>query len=228
MNTEFDISVKYKMSIVGLFEIHIIVSPEDELHLFRFIKSLPPSDKLNCRATKALTFYGKYPNQPMITYWLSSNSADAIKNAFETKEKMEEFGLSVKRVKVEALMNSKGVPETPLSNNYFEFHFKIKVKDVEEWNHLAEICAPHGAHLFFNPYKKDQMVPIVTLREYESKTKALGRLTRLIDDLNKNKMNVCADNVHKEHSVLDTNTQMDEGWLFDYKPESIKTSYVTV
>jgi hypothetical protein len=154
--------------ISGVFEVHLIVQPCDQAQLFSF--SLDKKNDQQCinpRPTCAQTFYGKYPNQPMLTFWFRGTEFEAIEYAQKTQTEMTQEGMDVLRLKVEAMAHNEGVPTTAeeTKNRYFEFHFKVPIANSKEWERLKLICLKHGAHLFFNPYSQTgRMQPVVTLR----------------------------------------------------------------
>lgn len=116
----------------------------------------------------------------------------------------------VARVKVEAMASDVQAEE----GHYFEFHFKIPITSAE-WIKLQNVCMPHGAHLFFNPYSQTgRMQPVVTLRRYvPSLDDAIVSLDRLLEVITKEGFPY-PDGIEREYSILDTNVYLDDGWLF--------------
>jgi hypothetical protein len=206
--------------IQGTFEIHIIVRPEDQFHLFAFCKDKGDA-LIRLRPTCAVTSYGKHLIQPMITGWFKGDEHEAIKQASSISQQMIEYGMHPLRIKVEAMAHSEGIPDSDFGDHYFEFHFKIQIKGSSDWLSLAKDCATHGAHLFFNPYSQTgQFVPVITLRVYDEPcVEGEQRLDRLILYLNEKQYKI-EGGIEREYSVLDTNVMLDDGWLFDTNPRN--------
>lgn len=222
----------------NLYEIHIIVGEKDVAHLFKFWANLKNEETLksmiNCRCTLAQTFYGNYPTQPMLTYWLRGDDNSCMTYAFMISQEMRiNYLMNILRIKVEAVATNESVPkELPGDSlNYYEFHFKVDYNKesnetiAEQWDDIAMICSgKYGAHLFFNPYsKKGSMIPVITLRRYYTTyEKALQDAVWLSEDLERAGYKRITD-IQKEYSVLDTNVHMDEGWLFNKYPNNFIT-----
>lgn len=217
------------LNINGIFEIHLIVNPMDQVKLFAFSVEEDTLDDKSCANLKtacALSFYGNYPNQPMLTFWLANyNSIDAVNKSLEVAEKLEKYGIVVQRLKVEAM--AKDVPELKFQEksgqNYFEFHFKVGTKSKQEWDTLNNVCLPFGAHLFFNPYSKHpgRMIPVVTLRCYDTDFKSANdECNKLIKAIENAHFSVIDGKVQRELSVLDTNVFYDQNWLFKDDPRN--------
>nr|QYA18396.1 hypothetical protein KOM_12_126 [Clandestinovirus] len=207
----------------SVYETHITVDPFDQGLLFAFIKQQSDARMINLRPTCPQTFYGDYPIQPMLTYWYNGQDEDACDLATKTGIKMEQFGMRVNRVKVEAAFSGSTVPDYADGEHYFEFHFKVAVATNAEWNKLANMCALKGAHLSFNLYSKSgNMVPIVTIRLYHTtKQDALTNLQSLVNAIKEDGFTLIGG-VEREYSVMDSNVFLDQGWLFkeNTKPDS--------
>lgn len=206
------------------FETHVIVEPCDQGLLFAFVKELSYPGLIQARATCAQTFYGQHPVQPMLTYWYVGLESDATLLAMSMSTNMTAFGMTVKRVKVEASLSGHQVPEEATGCHYFEFHFKVDTPDNNSWNRLANVCAKFAAHLFYNPYSKTgTMMPVVTLRRYStSKQAAVGELDELMKTIKSEGFQIVVG-TEREYSVLDTNVHLDDGWLFTGEPEKFLT-----
>lgn len=212
------------LDVQGVFEVHLIVHPDDQVKLFAFsLENDVLADKsyFNLKTTCALSFYGSQPNQPMLTFWMSNaNSNSVIRKTLELVDKMEQYGLNVKRLKVEAM--AKDVPEIkPNSPNYFEFHFKVDTRSKQEWDSLSDLCVPAGAHLFFNPYSKlpSRMIPVVTLRVYDVNFEcADDQCNKLIETIENHGFTIIDGKVQRELSIIDTDVFYDQGWLFKDDP----------
>jgi hypothetical protein len=221
------------LNIHGVFEVHLIVDPNDQMKLFAFTleEDTLAENLYSLKPTCALSFYGHHPNQPMLTFFLNNcNSLDAVKKSVEIADKLKMYGMTVHRLKVEAM--AKDVPEMKLGYNsglnYFEFHFKVDIKSKQEWDKLAAVCLPFGAHLFFNPYSKSKtssrMIPVVTLRRYdcdlETANDECNNLIKKIEDSN---FLIVDGKIQRELSIIDTNVFFDQDWLFKNDPRIFTT-----
>ena len=198
--------------IEGLHEIHITTDPKDlfGLRMFCMEQKLKP--------ILAVAGYGDFPVQPMFSKFKNGTSLEVIERAKEMERIMtDSYGIRVVRVKVEAMMHNKGVPVDPVSQcpegSYFEFHLKIPVTDLQEWNRLADICKEKNAHISFNAFKKET-IPLVTLRlpGHIGSKKAIELKDELMEWLKSNGFH-SNSGIQCEYSVYDTNMGLDKGWL---------------
>lgn len=221
------------IDVTGVFEVHLIVHPNDQTKLFAFsVEEDVLADKSysNLKTTCALSFYGNYPNQPMLTFWLANHTSyTAVQKSVEVAEKLIKYGVKVERLKVEAM--ARDVKEMKAHGdsgvNYFEFHFKVDTKSKQEWDRLAAVCLPFGAHLFFNPYSKmpTRMVPVVTLRRYDTDLKtAFDECSQLIKAIENTGFTIVEGKIQRELSIIDTNVFYDQGWIFRNDPRVFITN----
>lgn len=196
--------------INGLHEIHISVDP-NQIALLR----------LYCKDSKikpicATALQGDHPNQLMISKWKNGTSPEVIQKAHDLEKDMTNYGLKVLRVKVEAMMHTKGCPtndEKPLRDgDYWEFHLKLSIDHSNEYHKLEQIVAKHKGGMSFNVFKRE-LEPLVTLRLYKrSYNEAMQLKADLIEDIQRNGF-VCNGGIQQEFSVYDTFTELDKGWL---------------
>lgn len=207
----------------GLFEVHLITTPEYQSQLFGFITNLIDSnDKriIRPRPTCAYALYGNYPNQPMLTFWVNGYIDDVTKVVNDIEARMVKI-MPVIRTKIEAMAHNEGVPNLCTDEHYFEYHFKVPVKNTGEWNELVNLITPFSAHLFYNPYNKN-LTPIVTIRRYTSLDHLDNDYHDVIKVLDDNQFT--HSELEKEYSVYDSNVDLDKNWLFsDEKDQFITT-----
>ena len=199
------------METIGLHEIHITTEINDlfKLRLFCLDHKIKP--------ILALSDYGSFPIQPMISKFKNGTSTEVIEKANKIASDMTEYGIKVIRIKVESMIHNKGVPleknDLCSPNNYFEFHLKFDINDSREWNTLAKVCQEKGAHLSFNAFKKET-IPLVTLRLAGNlgMNQAIALKDALMDHV---KQAGFASNsaIQCEFSVYDNNINLDSGWL---------------
>lgn len=221
-----DIDESKVPDLEGIFEVHLIVRPEDEVGLFTFcmdkeMVSLTNTLYFNVKPTCALSFYGNFPKQPMLTFWFHGNSRTAVLEAKKVAITMMKRGMVVGRLKVEAMANEKTIKALEhTSNNYFEFHFKVNILNMDEWEKLRNICLPFGSHLFFNPYSKTgTMQPVVTLRRYDVNFATADADNEML----MKKISLSGfqppEKIQKEYSIIDSDVNYDKGWLFKDDPK---------
>jgi hypothetical protein len=207
----------------GLFEVHLITTPEYQSQLFGFITNLNDTRIIRPRPTCAYALYGDYPNQPMLTFWVNGFVDEVTNIVNDIKTDITEI-MPIIRTKIEAMAHNEGVPlpcTVCTEDHYFEYHFKVPITSTSEWNALVNIITPYGAHLFYNPYNKN-LTPIVTIRRYTS----LDALDIVYHDVIK----LLEDNhfthteLEKEYSVYDSNVNLDKNWLFSGKRDQFITT----
>jgi hypothetical protein len=195
----------------GLFEIHISVEPSQiiNLKLFCLENSIKP--------ILAVTHVGDNPNQLMISKFVKGNGCDAIIEANDIKKRMIKSGIIVKRVKVEAMISNKGVPQLPFTNkensNYFEYHIKIPIKTIEEYNKVHSFCQLNEYSISFSAFKETISI-LLTLRISPSKgiNYVKSKLDECIIKLKDNNINF-EESIQKEFSIYDDNIDYDYNWL---------------
>lgn len=204
----------------GIFEVHLITEPQYQTQLFGYITNLNDDKLIRPRPTCAYALYGNYPNQPMLTFFISDTIDEVVKKVKLIETDMKQY-MPVIRTKIEAMAHNDGVPDYCDDDHYFEFHFKITIKNTTDWNNLVNLLLPFGSHLFYNPYNKS-LTPVVTIRRYTSLTDLEQVYSKVIKMLDIN--NFKYDSLEKEYSVYDSNVYLDENWLFQGKPDQFITT----
>jgi hypothetical protein len=105
----------------------------------------------------------------MLTFFITGCIKDVMVKVKEMETDMINKKIPIIRTKIEAMAHMNDVPNECQNDHYFEFHFKVCIKNTQYWNKLVELLVPFGAHLFYNPYKRS-LTPIVTIRRYTSLT----------------------------------------------------------
>lgn len=208
-------------SITGMFEVHLITTPQFEPQLFGFVANVSKNPALiRPRPTCARSLYGSCPVQPMLTFWAKGTYPQVRELVSGVEKQMLDAGMSIVRTKIESMANNDGVPDRCVEQHYFEFHWKVPVRDTKEWNTLVKLLTPHAVHLFFNPYNKS-LTPVATLRCYTSRTD-LEASFAAVQKLQRDNGFEPTD-PEKEFSVFDSNVNLDKGWLFAESP----TKFIT-
>lgn len=209
---------------MGIYEVHLIVSESNEINLFGFILNLRDELLIRPRPTCAKAFYGDYPTQPMLTFKMHGDKEQVFEKVSEITNDMARSNIPVIRTKIEALQTNDDVPQKIEigSNGYYEFHFKIPIKCTAEYNTLVDICTPHGAHFFINPYNKTMDKPIGTLRNYVSIEDLENKYNRLCDVIGSAGFRI--ESTEKEYSIYDSDVNFDKNWLFTDRPDNFITT----
>ena len=208
------------MAIRGIFEVHLITEPEFQPRLFGYCTNITDTKIIRPRPTCSHSLYGDYPVQPMLTFWIHGEIDEITKIVKNIELDMIEKQIPIIRSKIEAMVHNDNIPQIVSRDHYFEYHFKIKISNTKQWNHIVELIVPFGAHLFYNPYNKT-LNPIVTIRRYTS-LQDLDEQYLVIKNLLENHgYELTAP--EKEYSVLDSNINLDKNWLFESEP----TNFIT-
>jgi hypothetical protein len=153
----------------------------------------------------------------MLTFWLRGSLDDITPIVMEIKSDMDGKNIPIIRTKIEAMAHNEGIPDECTDEHYFEFHFKVNIKNTNEWNKLVSLIIPFGGHLFYNPYNKT-LKPIVTIRRYTSLTDLTNVYEQVVKILKENDLEI--DSLEKEYSIYDSNVYLDNNWLFEDNPKT--------
>jgi hypothetical protein len=140
-----------------------------------------------------------------------------MERANQLKHTLDEYGIIVLRTKVEGRWHNTAAPRAVTGTQcYFEVHFKVEVASDAEWQRLAVVCAPFGAHLFHNSAKsKAATTAVVTLRRYNTTTDQMwNELRALVATITDAGYYVNTATFQHEYSLHDDNVGIDQGWLF--------------
>lgn len=198
-------------------EIHAIWGPEVTHSTLKELLSELPSSVLRPRIGEAKTHYGEHRSQPMLTWWQHGPVDEVLKI-------VSKLSIPPIRLKVEATPSSLKDDFTLVDpDHYWEFHAKIfGASDDQAWRQAAQVCAPMGAHLFWNGCK-EVPVPIIALRRYQcSKAEAYEQMAQLETALQE--AGFTLSERHSEWGLLDSNPELDRGWL--YRSGSDKTDFL--
>lgn len=220
-----------KSDIRGIFEIHITVGTEgDSLHRLWKYCSVRPTIKI----VLAVADEGRVKNQYMISKYKSGTTAQMISTARLMASQLKSAGLTILRVKVEAMADNDGVPRSDADmdrylsvtdkmenpNPYFEFHTKIVVgkdhvyRDLQQT--LSEFQSTCGHRRVFANVSINlcgSKVPLMTLRIYDmGRDRAYAIKDRLFEFVKSRGFRMDGKTQY-EFSVYDSNESIDEGWL---------------
>ena len=204
------------------FEAHILVSPNEEAKLNEKFSELKKAINskvhvVNVRPMATITTTGINPRQPMITYIVTNETDESVKNITDTIKSImvqPPFELNVVRFKIEQLLSGDHPELKVTGDEYFESHVKIgkTLPNDDEYRKMATICLKYGVQLVVNPYSK-VIAPVTTFRKYDATyTEFINLHESLVNDLTNCGYELFK--IHLEMGILDTNVHTDEGWLF--------------
>jgi hypothetical protein len=224
-NIDQNNSNTFTCNLPGIFEIHITVDPRNNyVKLVSFIEQNEKIIKL--KVIHAITSIGN--NQYMISHFTQKdNINDVIDKATYLANKMEEFGLIIKRVKVEShsmvnapqnnseyLILEKYLKDTfNTSKPYFEFHAKVNNKtdgftiekleqDVAHFGNISvsyNLCSAH-------------MKPLLTIRLFDCGFIEAENYKNYVLN-NFKQIGYGFEALQQEFSIYDTNQKLDDGWI---------------
>lgn len=207
----------------GHFEIHITVRAADGDATESF-REWCRAQGLKC--VRIVLSRGKHVEQPMATYRRSDTSLRMVRaEAVRFARLIEQVGLPVVRVKVEAAPQNADVPQADAEaaahaeKNYFEHHIKLLRDAYASRERLAAVCEQHAAHLSHNAFREAEggkKERFVTLRSYGvGRATSQQQLEALLAALAELGEHVIEH--ESEYCVYDSNLALDAGWL----PESV-------
>jgi hypothetical protein len=206
------------INIHGLHEIHISIDPSQ---IFEF--------KIFCNKRKykcifPVAFNGVNKNQLMLSKWKTGTSLSSIQKANEIEAELKDNNIRVHRVKVEAMMHNKGVPEDEnnlcLPYNYFEYHLKMIINNIDMIKNISYImelfknehpdikCA-----ISFNCFRENIKLLITLRLKGEWGSNKCEKYKDIFIDFIESKGIHFEGEIQKEFEVYDNNVSYDNGWL---------------
>jgi len=191
-------------------EIHIILPADTPRATLDDALTLLPETAIRPRVGIFRSRYGLVPYQPMLTWRFPGTEVRVVEHFHAMLAKLK-TRVTVLRGKIESLMSD--APEILPSH---EHYWEVLNTGGDDWDTIAAVCAPHGAHLSWNDAKRGTAVPIVTLRRYApvTKTDAEAAMARVEADLRRG--GYALGELQREHCILDLNPSLDEGWLYPH------------
>ena len=209
-------TMKTKYAIKGIFEIHITIQCDGDSDMSLFLE--------RCRLHNINPIIielsnGDYVKQVMTSSFIVGQYKDEImeKTKATVRKLFENTVLydKIVRVKVESLARNPGVPldSNDEVDKYFEFHYKIVIKDAEDYDKVRNMIKPFGGRLSRNAFKNLETNKhyFITKRVHNGgQIRALAEYKELNDVL-------CAGGYapiksEAEFVVFDSNYNLDSGW----------------
>lgn len=202
----------------GDFETHVTVRcAESELPGLGEWAAIRPGVKL----THIMLGRGRVPSQPMLTVTGSGTLAGQRIAARELAAQLNAGGFVPMRVKIEASPWATGVPQDDSQaaalgpGFYFEHHIKLLLTPGVDWQALAQIAIPHGAHVSWNArrvHESGHQERFVTQRCHGVGLPEAGlALTRLCNALSEGGYELIS--TEREFVVYDSDASVDDGWI---------------
>ena len=202
----------------GDFETHVTVRcAESELPELGEWAAARPGVKL----THIVLGRGRVTSQPMLTISGSGTLADHHVAARDLAAQLTASGFAPMRVKIEASPWATGVPQDDTQAAalgpafYFEHHIKLLLDSNGDWQALAQIAMPHGAHVSWNArrvHESGHQERFVTQRCHGVGLPEAGHaLTRLRTALSASGHELVS--VEREFVVYDSDASVDDGWI---------------
>ncbi len=190
------------------------------------------ADELGLKITHVLLDRGEHRSQPMLTRRRRSELAVELADAQSMAVQLENRGLDVLRVKIEASLDATDVPRTDdaakgEATRCFEHHVRVRWAGSRDLAALRAIATAHHAHLSQSVWRQtgdDEHERFVTQRCYGV---GLDRAERALDALVASlRAQEHADvlDVQREYVVYDSNVDLDAGWLSTTKKTSAKAA----
>jgi len=205
-------------AVSGLFEGHVTVRCAGEGQ-FRELASWCRAEGL--KLTSIVLARGRQRFQPMLTFAGEGSPADQHAAAARVANGLRDAGFEPVRVKIEVAPWADGVPQSDAEAQdlgparYFEHHVKLDVSPDDSLDRLAELVAPHRAHLSWNARRVrtgGHHERFVTQRCHDAGLpRATHRLAALLADLRGDGRTIMS--VEQEYVVHDSNTALDDGWI---------------
>lgn len=212
--------------MLNLYEIHILVSPEQEEKLSLYVSENKEYFKeigaIRARKMTTVTSVGVNLRQPMLTFLIRRETFNqAVEVMNNVSEKLQN-NFTIVRQKVEGNHSDKNIPSSVSGTEYYEFHTKIlNVTDNQSWEKLARLCLPLRVPLLYNS-NSNKIRPVTTLRCYDmTLLQAIEEQNNLENLLRYN--GFILDTTDKEYSLFDNNLYTDKGWMFETDPKEFIT-----
>jgi hypothetical protein len=202
----------------GDFETHVTVRcAESELSGLGEWAAARPGVKL----THIMLGRGRVPSQPMLTVTGSGTLADQHVAARDLAAQLTASGFVPMRVKIETSPWATGVPHDDSQAAslgpafYFEHHIKLLLTPGVDWQALAQIAIPHGAHVSWNARRvreSGHQERFVTQRCHGVGLPEAGHaLTKLCTALREGGHELVS--TEREFVVYDSDASIDDGWI---------------
>jgi hypothetical protein len=195
----------------GLFESHLTVTGGDDDELRSF------AERGGAKFTRIILDRGAHQDQPMITVRGKGSADDQKALTADWTLRLAEAGYRVARVKIEAAPTNEDIPQSAAlpPGSYFEHHVKLVLEDETALVTLRAIGERHSAHVSRNARRtldNGRHQRFVTQRCYDAgQPEARRRLSALITDLETHGHTPIE--IEEEFVLLDTNPQLDDGWI---------------
>ncbi|POM25800.1 hypothetical protein BTM25_01830 [Actinomadura rubteroloni] len=201
--------------MIGAFEAHVTVAPDDGAELERWASAR------GVKFTHIMLARGRSVSQPMLTVRTAGTLAEARASAARTVASLRADGFRVLRTKIEASPSTSGIPLADgCVPGYFEHHVKLVLAPAADQAALVSLVVPHGAHVSRNARRTrpdGRAERFVTQRCHHVGAVTAGRrLDALTTALLAHGYDIAA--VEREYVVYDGDPSLDDGWITEGTP----------
>ncbi len=206
---------------LGVYDLHITVDEKQLYDVMLF------SHCENIHLAFAVGNKGKHCMQLMTSQHVNATATEVYAKAVETVKKMQQRGIVVKRVKIEALANADAmklaIKEFMRTEEYlknvkyaFEFHYKVAIDSFQQQEILEALCANHSVSYAVNALSKSNpKYPLISQRVRGDYERALVQREMFRKILNESGVTCLSDGTHYEAIIYDSNYGLDEGFVPD-------------
>lgn len=205
-------------SYTGTFEAHITIKA-DNLAIREKFNLL--CQNLNVKCVFIELPQGLTSSQPMTASYHHGTFQDVVQQINQIAQSIINENFEITRIKIEAMVNNQDIPISDIEarklskSNYFEFHIKAILPDLESVPVLRKYCFKHDAHLSKNTFKKlidGKQERFITMRVYGVGYKsAQTQFDNLITLLKYKGFKLSQQ--QREYTVYDSNLKLDAGWI---------------
>jgi hypothetical protein len=202
------------LDLEGVFEAHLTVDAAGDSQKFRIACAA-----LGLKAVLIEAPGARVAVQPMTSSYHRGRAREVLGQLELLSASLVAGGFPVRRVKLEAMVASRGVPATDAEGErrpgYFEFHIKTRLAPGADTAALAALCEEHDARLSSNAFRRHEGGTVdrfVTLRAHQvGRVSAERRFRALLGGLAAS--GVPFAEPQREFAVFDSDHRLDLGWI---------------
>ncbi|WP_034271684.1 hypothetical protein [Actinospica robiniae] len=179
------------------------------------------AENTGAKLTHIVLARGRVPSQPMLTFTGSGTFDEQRAVIVDLERRLSAAGFAPVRTKIEASPWAAGVPqdraeaESLGAARYFEHHVKVRLAPGDDWQALALVAVPHGAHVSWNARRvleNGAHERFVTQRCFGVGLAEAGeKLEALCAALCEGGWEIVS--AEREFVVFDSDAGIDDGWI---------------
>lgn len=211
---------KHLQLFEGLFDVHITV---DETSLYDVQQF---ANQNNINLAFAVGKKGVHCRQLMTSQHIDGKAVEVLIKAKALALKMQEAGIKVLRVKLEALAGTektqsamekfRALEEFKQICYAYEFHYKVQIDTKEQQVVFERLCDENYVSYAINALSaKKKKYPLISQRIRGNYDKALEHRATFRKKLEQAGLTILLDGTHYEAIIYDSNYALDEGFVPD-------------